>query len=449
MKKFVIGLVMVFGVMLALNYAYGQQQPPCTIPNWTVNGCPDWSCPRGYLEYPPDSCYPVTLDEMVYSAGDQFEYRQLYLDQMASWGSNNASRFREAWRPVKEVVFSSISPPRLQTFFRADSSQGTRVTFDQPQRAELYPEVYRWKKSGGHLAFVASFTSDLIPGSEGWCPSSTTNPSGQCQYPAFNKKNSLGSVDIEEIESIYWEGKTNSDTPGLIVMNEMNVAYDNTQPPYASTNFSQIRLQYNFWNSPIAPQAPDVSRIMAWWHGIIPDQNQVTNILVRISGKDHTLTFAGGNILDIPPIVPLKSIITGEKTNVEKGKVKDKIISVTVENLLVSEDASGNLVIQWLGPTVSTSYMQLSVFVGEPWQTETIPESIWYAWISAPPQSSTVVLPKASWEAVKTALPANHRAQVQIHYGHRYFRSSYGNKSTPMGTYFDIRGVSEIVEIPY
>jgi len=188
---------------------------------------------------------------------------------------------------------------------------------------------------------------------------------------------------------------------------------------------------------------------MARWPGLVPDKDTESNIQVNVGGKIYNMVFAGGNTDDVPPIIPLTSVIQGQKTEVEKGKVKDGIIDVTVSNLLANTDTAGNLVISWTGPVVSTPYMNLYVYVGSTWLPDAVPSEAYFAWIEAVPQSSTVVLPKASWNFIKSTLSSKKypKAQVMIIYQHQYMDPP--SNFTPYGTTLQVRGMSDIVEIPY
>jgi hypothetical protein len=96
--------------------------------------------------------------------------------------------------------------------------------------------------------------------------------------------------------------------------------------------------------------------------------------------------------------------------------------------------------------------MSLYVYVGSPWPADIIPTVAYFAWIEAVPQSSIVVLPKASWDIIKSKLSG--KAQVMIMYQHQYMVPPSVPPIppftfTPSGTTFQVRGQSDIVEILY
>ena len=418
--------------------AFSQVPQPCPIPNWTQFGCPDWTCPSAPVDPMPDSCYPVTWEEMGSFNGSTFTYNSLYLEDMSRWGSNNAFVYQDAWRPTYGMVFSGN--PTLVCNFRSDGKKTTRVTFALPGNSVSYPILYRWKKDGNHLAFAGPFTGDPIPGSTNECAGAP------CTYPMFQQTTPV-PVPFEAIQGVYWVQKNlPSQTPELSTQVQLNTVYDNLNPPYASQNWSSIQGRFNFW----VPQTSfsSVPRVMAMWLDVVPEPNVETTIRINVGGANYDLVFAGGDTEKIPPIIPLSLMTSGRKTEIVKGKVTEKVVEVSLKDLSANTDTDGNLVISWIAPVVSTPYMNLYAYVGSPWAWGTVPPASYFAWWEAPPQSSAIVLPKVSWDAVKKQLNDNGFPKTQVHliYQHMYMKSK--NNLTPQGTTFFVRGYSDIVEIP-
>lgn len=431
--------------LLFITPSYGQWVCPET---WTANGCPSWTCPNNPdPANAPDSCAKVPYWEMgSFDLGGVWHYNPLYMEQMQAWGPNTPNTFPDAWKPYKGLIISGAAT--LQTHFRSDGNKATRVQFTNPDYSVSYPEVYRWLKSGQHQTFVASFTSSQIPGSSGRCQGPNGEPTW-CTYPNTTMFYQ-GILPPEQIQQIYWVEKGLMSEPLVYsLQSQMSVIMDLGQMPSPNSNYSPIYGRYNFWYAPtfigVWP------KIMARWMDVVPEPNVETNIQITlISGEVFTLNFAGGDTENIPPMIPLKSVIVGQKTKVEQGKVKDQIVDVTVSNLLVSVE-NGNLVVSWTAPVISTPYMNLYVYVGSPWPpTGPLPTKAWYAWIEAMPQSSTVVLPQASWDTIKGVLAQEgfETAQVHLIYQHNYSKPGIPGSINPQGTIYNLRGLSDIVQIP-
>ena len=433
MKKMLLAICL---VLVMASISFGQQVCP-----------PTWRCPSGpthdsteYCTDPRYTCPSVTLGEMgSFDANDEWTYNPTYLTQMAAFGTNNASTFPGVWMPYKHLVVPGPGNPSLQSQFRSDGSKATRVTFNLPGKVTEWPDVYRLQFNGNHHSFGAGFTS-VPPETTGKCIGNLpTNPDGLCTYPWFTKDNPI-PVTFGSIQGIYWVEKTNllPEPPVLSNQYQMPVSMELSAPPILSPNYHLIYGKFNFWQSPTSFPGPavPVGKVMARWPGVVPDKDIKSTIRINMNDTTYDLVFAGGDTVNIPPIVQTTGINP-------RGKITQKVTPV---------EENGNLVIKWEPLYVTTPYMSLYVYVGSPWPADIIPTVAYFAWIEAVPQSSIVVLPKASWDIIKSKLSG--KAQVMIMYQHQYMVPPSVPPIppftfTPSGTTFQVRGQSDIVEILY
>ncbi|MFB3887136.1 MAG: hypothetical protein ACE144_18070 [Thermodesulfobacteriota bacterium] len=365
---------------------------------------------------------------------------------MSLWGTDNASTDPILWQPRGTVNWTPVpnQQPQLHVQYK-NSGVATRASFQLPQYVIEYPEVYRWTENGVFQAFVANFEPPpgCVPGGNMDCPGepdpNSPNPCCRPWTPAFNKKLPLGVVPFSDIQSICWvEKNVCSDLFGVRNETQLYLSYDFLT---SSSRNSPVRGKYSFWPPVTNWTYANLPIVIAYLGLYAPDPGTQTTIRVRFDDQDHDLLFLGGDTSPVP-IVPLLAQMEGDKVN-EKGKVKEKTKTISVENIRARE-VEGNLIVQWGGIDLIRPYWQVRVLIGDSFSNETaeISASLTYAGLEVPPPSGTAVLPAASWDKLKAELRSKGKntAHITIHY-----RRNYQNNTTGRNELMQVRSQSDVL----